>query len=115
MAKKKYNPDLRVLDEDAHHNTMKPRLSKSPKKFNQTSRNRSLKLGQSFFAQRVTESGIGEKLSPGRYKLLQGQPDMQKRNRSHFETFNEKTSPMTWRKKLVSKVSKRLLIEEKLR
>ena len=64
---------------------------------------------------RDAENGIGEKLSPGKYKLLQGKPDMRKRNRSHFETFNEKTAPMTWRKKLVSKVSKRLLKDEQLR
>ena len=55
---------------------------------------------------RVPEVGIGEKLSPGRYKLLQGMPDMTKRNKSHVNTFNAKNEPLSWRKKLVSKVEK---------
>ena len=69
--------------------------------------------GRSFFIPRVPELGIGEKLSPGRYKLLQGMPDMTKRNKSQFNTFGAKDLPLTWRKNLVSKVKKLQEREEK--
>ena len=79
-----FNPDLRILDDK-----MKPTLINSPsKKLVATSRNKPFKPGQSYFTTLIGDVGIGEKLSPGKYKLLQGQPDMRKRNRSHFETFN---------------------------
>ena len=40
------------------------------------------------FPRKEPESGIGERLSPGKYKLLQGSPDLTKRNQNHYETFN---------------------------
>jgi len=47
-------------------------------------------LNASLFLPKEADLGIGEKLSPGRYKLLQGQPDLTttKRNQNHFSTFN---------------------------
>lgn len=68
-------------------------------------------LASSFFIPKELEVGIGEKLSPGRYKLLQGQPDLTstKRNRSHFTTFNESAAPLSWSKTLVPKLHKQQL------
>ena len=97
---------------DSMYQSMMPALRQSFQSATMRN-NESLKLGRSFFIPKVPELGIGEKLSPGRYKLLQGQPDMTKRNKSQFSTFGAKELPLTWRKNLVSKVKKLKDREEK--
>ena len=64
--------------------------------------------GASRGMQAAMNMSIGQKLSPGgRYRLLQGKPDLTKRNRSHYQTFNKQTSPVGWTKNLTSKLARR--------
>ena len=90
----------------------KPRVVESGALGYLTARNNNLRLGQSLFRKlQDDEAGIGERLSPGRYKLLQGSPDLEKRL-SHVNTFNGRNKPLTWNKKLATKVRQMLNKEE---
>ena len=97
-----------VIKTPAEHVTITESPIELKSAFDHLQTSQSIHLHSSLFKPKKSEQGIGQKLSPGKYKLLQGKPDLSntKRNANYFSTFNSKNNPLEWDKKVASRFAK---------